>query len=171
MKIIDSLRACPDPRIGVPKDLVFLNNIANKFAFKTMRSRDNCILVSTMLNHLLIELGYRSRVVRVTASVCSLSKKQYGYILGHEGDGTFREAAGPGMWRGHASVLVEEQWLLDPTLDQIPKMKPMVLKLESLEPWPCTQFLIDDDIRIYYYMVRNQVGFKYAGDARRRIFK
>lgn len=154
-----------DPRLTVPEELVFLTNLANETERKFLPSRDNCVLVSSMLNHVLKTLGYNSRTVRITAAAFPKDRRRGGGVLGSQGDGRRMPAAGPGMWHGHLGVLVDEKWLLDPTFDQLKGMMPMAIELESTNPSNATQFEIDGTfIRLNLY--HKQVGFKDAGDAR-----
>ena len=155
-----------DPRKKVPKKLVFLTKLANRVAFEMMQSKDNCIMVSTVLNYLLQKLGYRSRVVRITAAWFPVAKKAPGVVLGGDGFGCKRDAAGLGMWWGHCGVLVDEKWLLDPTFDQIPNMNPAAIRLRTTEPMLSTGFHTNGSY-VRWHIFYKQTGFLHAGDARR----
>jgi len=152
----------PDPRLNVPKRLVKLNNLANRISVQILGTRDNCILVSTMLNQLLTDLGYNSRLVRITAAMFPDNRNQHGTVLGSEGDGTRCQKAEKGMWHGHLGVMVDEKWLLDPTLDQIDGLKPVVIRLSQNGG---TYYRVNKST-VRHTIYPKQVGFKWAGDAR-----
>src|SRR6266480_4619758 len=92
-----------------------LVTVANQVAIKfNDGSRSTCMLTSFALHEVLQRLGYNSRPLRIEAAVFPDDRKLCGTILGsHSG---CRRAASPGMWRGHLAVVVEDDWLLDPTL-------------------------------------------------------
>jgi hypothetical protein len=100
-----------------------INAIANELAFRETGARNSCIYTSAALRDALTRLGYRARMLRVEAAYyppCECC----GGVLGFRGDGTRRPAASPGMWSGHVAVIVDETYLLDPTLDQLVGAEP-----------------------------------------------
>jgi hypothetical protein len=100
-------------------EIVFLTD---KFAVNFNEgSKDTCILTSYALVDVLKRLGYNAYPVRVEAAVFPNDRKLYGAVLGSQGDGSRRPAAGKGMWRGHLAVAIDKDWLLDRTLDQANK--------------------------------------------------
>jgi hypothetical protein len=97
-----------------------LVTITNQVAFEYNESRDTCILTSFALHDVLQRLGrlgYSSRPLRIEAAVFPDDQKLVGTILGSGR----RRAAARDMWWGHLAVLVDDEWLLDPTLDQANK--------------------------------------------------
>ena len=93
---------------------------ANRVAAKFNQSRSTCVLTSFALHDVLQRLGYNSRPLRIEAAVFPDDRKFCGTIQRLERTGS-RRAASPGKWWGHLAVLVEDEWLLDPTLDQANK--------------------------------------------------
>jgi hypothetical protein len=77
-----------------------------------------CVLTSAALWEILERLGYPARMMRIQASIHHDAHWNDGVILGSFGDGTWRPASQPGMWKGHVGVVVGDV-LLDPTLDQV----------------------------------------------------
>jgi hypothetical protein len=94
--------------------------IANQVAAQFNGALDTCVLTSFALNNVLQRLRYDSRPLRIEAAVFPDDRKLYGNILGRIEPGS-RRAASPGKWWGHLAVAVENEWLLDPTLDQANK--------------------------------------------------
>ena len=94
--------------------------LTNRVVIRFNESRSTCVLTSFALHDVLQRLGYGSRPLRIEAAVFPDDRKLCGTILGAFGAGC-RRAASPGMWRGHLAVVVEDEWLLDPTLDQANK--------------------------------------------------
>ena len=93
----------------------------NRVAAKFNGSRSTCVLTSFALCDVLQRLGYNSRPLRIEAAVFPDDRKFYGTILGGWREPGCRRAASPGMWLGHLAVVVEDEWLLEPTLDQANK--------------------------------------------------
>ena len=88
---------------------------ANRIAYMQEGHRATCILTSYALNNVLRLEGFNSKVVRITARIFPVIHEHRGVILG---DPRPQKASGPDMWVGHAAVLVNDQLLLDATLDQ-----------------------------------------------------
>ena len=112
------------------KTLERLCRLTNRKAFTAFRARDTCIITAATLRDVLEELGVPAKLIRVEAVGFG---KNGPTILGSDGDGSRRRAAGPGMWPGHLAVVATEQFLLDPTLDQITGCKPFAG--EITEEW------------------------------------
>jgi hypothetical protein len=77
------------------------------------------------LSNVLQRLGYNSRPLRIEAAVFPDDRKFHGSILGTQHRPL--HAASPDHWWGHLAVVVDNNWLLDATLDQANK-----------EEWPQT---------------------------------
>jgi hypothetical protein len=82
--------------------------------------RDTCILTAHALHNVLQRLGVNSRLMRVEAAVIPDDRSLTGAKLGGDSN---RKAAAPGMWKGHLVVAIGNDWLLDPTIDQVNKPK------------------------------------------------
>ena len=156
----------PSLIIDAPESLLIATYAINKALKIELRRTDFCILASFALQNIIVG----SKVVRVTAGIFPTDRTIYGTVLGSEGDGTFRPKAKKGHWHGHCCVLVEDTWLLDPTLDQVNKkgikLFPIAFKLKSIDPNETTFFNVNDcDIR--YNIYRIQKGFNCAPDSRK----
>src|SRR6266478_2239293 len=110
--------------------LTQLCNATNRIGQQLTGTRDNCILAcilaSAALWEVLQKLGISSYPMRAEAAVFGADinppEQRYGVILGSDGNGTRRRAASPGKWWGHLIVIAADQYLLDPTLDQVNKI-------------------------------------------------
>jgi hypothetical protein len=102
-----------------PSELQQLVTTANQVAARFNGSRSTCVLTSYALCEVLQRLGYTSRPLRIEAAVFPDDRKFCGTILG--GWTGSRRSASPGKWWGHLAVVVKDDWLLDPTLDQANK--------------------------------------------------
>jgi hypothetical protein len=151
-----------------------LVTIANREAAKFNGSRDTCILTSFALHDVLQRLGYNSRPLRIEAAVFPDDRKFSGTILGGWSEGT-RRAASPGKWWGHLAVAVEDEWLLDPTLDQANKSEwprsmhvgPLAVRLSERFWTERGSFLIQTNgCTVRFSPHPRQTGFANAGDAR-----
>ena len=148
----------------------------NRVAAKFNGSRDTCILTSFALNNTLQRLGYNSRPLRIEAAVFPDDRKLYGTILGGWREpGCRRRAASPGKWWGHLAVVVGDEWLLDPTIDQANKKEwPQAIHVAPLAVRLTKEFWTERGsvlIQVNKCSVRfsphpRQVGFANAGDAR-----
>ena len=131
------------------------------------------MLTSFALHDVLQRLGYGSRPLRIEAAVFPDDRKLCGTILGTRSG--CRRVASPGKWRGHLAVVVEDEWLLDPTLDRANKKKwprsmrvgPLAIRLSG-EFWAEHGSIL---IQVNKCSVRfsphpRQTGFANAGDAR-----
>jgi hypothetical protein len=154
-----------------------LVDIANRIAVKfNDGSRDTCVLTSFALHDVLQHLGYNSRPLRIEAAIFPDDRKFYGTIFGGWREPGFRQAAAaPGMWKGHLAVVVDDRWLLDPTLDQANKQEwPRAIHVGPLAVQLTQKFWAEHGsilIRTNGCTVRfsphpRQNGFKNAGDAR-----
>ena len=150
-----------------------LVTITNPVAAKFNGSRDTCILTSFALHDVLRRLGYGARPVRIVAAVFPDDRKLCGTILG--GWRGCRRAASPGMWRGHLAVVVDDEWLLDPTLDQANKKEwprsmrvgPLVVRISKKFWSEHGSILVQvDKCSVRFSPHPRQIGFANAGDAR-----
>jgi hypothetical protein len=147
---------------------------ANQVAVKFNRSRSTCVLTSYALHDVLQRLGHNSRPLRIEAAVFPDDRKLYGNILGRI-DSDCRRAASPGKWWGHLAVLVEDEWLLDPTLDQANKrawpraihVGPLAVQLtENFWAERGSILVQTNGCTVRFSPHPRQVGFAHAGDAR-----
>jgi hypothetical protein len=111
----------------------------------------------------------------IEAAVFPDDRKFSGTILGGWGEPGSRRAAAPGMWRGHLAVLVEKEWLLDPTLDQANKKEwprsmhvgPLAVRLSDKFWVERGSMLIQTNgCTVRFSPHPRQNGFANAGDAR-----
>jgi hypothetical protein len=87
---------------------------ANHVATKFNGARDTCVL--TMLTSFALhDVLQRLRPLRIEAAVFPDDRKLCGTILG-SCEPSSRRAVSPGKWWGHLAVVVDDEWLLDPTL-------------------------------------------------------
>jgi hypothetical protein len=106
---------------------------ANREIFKFYSNRASCIFSTAVVCEVLTHFGMKSEPLRVTTG--AFPDKGIGVVLGSDGDGVRQPAAKPGHWRGHLVSLVEDQYLIDTTLDQINRRgfctvaKPVVIYL------------------------------------------
>jgi hypothetical protein len=147
--------------------------IANRAAAKFNRSRSTCVLTSFALHDVLQRLGYNSRPLRIEAAVFPDDRKFCGTILG--GWSGCRRAASLGKWWGHLAVLVEKEWLLDPTLDQANKKEwprsmhvgPLAVRLSERFWTERGSVLVrTNGCTVRFSPHPRQTGFVNAGDAR-----
>ena len=152
-----------------------LVTIANRVAAKFNGSRSTCVLTSFALHDALQRLGYGSRLLRIEAAVFPDDRKLCGTILGGWCEPGCRRAASPGMWRGHLAVVVEDEWLLDPTLDQANKKEwPRSMRVGPLTVQLTEKFWAEhgsilvqtNGCSVRFSPHPRQVGFANAGDAR-----
>lgn len=149
--------------------------IANREALKECGHRSTCILTSAALHYALSELGYMVRPVRIRASVHSQGPKQYGVVLGSDGDGERLPKAKKDHWHGHLAVVVNEEFLVDATVDQTVeaeswiKMGPFVGRVTPR--WLAGQESLSmrhGNAHLSYSMFHRQTGFRSAPDWERR---
>jgi hypothetical protein len=157
----------------VPAELAEANQAANAANRRVGNRIDNCIAVGCALCRYLLEYGHPAELVRISAGVFPPNSVQ-AVVLGSEGHGTRRPAAGPGMWRGHLGVECEG-FLLDPTLDQAtgPEMPypvpPMVVLLPAdwgKDRWASVYIILDGGTRLRWTRYPRQVGFRSVPAAR-----
>ena len=160
-----------------------LVELVNRTAVRLWKRHDTCIVSAAALVDILAAYDVPARVLRVEACVWppwDHPRDLHGSVLGSEGDGTRRPAAGPGMWHGHLACLAGESWLLDSTLDQVcygkhpitaVKIKPLAARiperfLELPERWKAGVPLDvpqADGWRSVHRIFRRQAGWKRAG--------
>ena len=93
--------------------------LTNTIAHQYNGSRDTCILTSYALTNVLLRKGFNAYPVRIEAAIYPNDRKFSGVILGSRQDSiSCRRAAAKDHWKGHLAVAIDEDWLLDPTLDQ-----------------------------------------------------
>jgi len=92
--------------------------LANRLILAHYQSLDSCIFSTGVVCEVLSHFGFKAVPLRVEAAVFPTNNKQTGCILGSEGDGTRMPAASPGCWLGHLVSLIENEYLMDTTLDQ-----------------------------------------------------
>jgi hypothetical protein len=155
-----------------PRELVDILMCVNRCAFRELRCRNSCVLSSHALDYVLRQLGYSSKLLRVTATVFpNTSEPRIPCVkLGGDGDGMRRPKADEGMWHGHVAVLVNNRWLLDPTLDQANndniEVGPVAFEMKTLNPRGPLIFLKVNGCDVRYQVYRTQKGFATAPDAR-----
>ena len=145
----------------------------NVEAFAMTGTRSTCALASHALAHVLGRLGYLVYPLRVEVAVHHRTDRTFcGTLLGRDPWG--RQAAEPGAWHGHLVVVVEMEWLLDPTLDQANKpewgahhVRPLAVPLPGSfwnDPRGHVVEVGELDVRYCPYR-RPQSGFVHAGEA------
>jgi hypothetical protein len=148
---------------------------ANRVAADFNGARDTCILTSFALHDVCKRLGYNSRPLRIEAAVFPDDPKLHGNILGAWRTDGRRRAAAPDKWWGHLGVLVEDKWLLDPTLDQANKREwprdmrvgPLAVRLEEKFWAEWGSIMVQTNgCTVRFSPHPRQTGFVNAGDAR-----
>jgi hypothetical protein len=141
------------------QDLVVLTNAE---AFACNGSRDTCISTSFALSHVLQQLDYNARPLRVEAAVFPDDRKVYGTLLGRPS----RQAAEPGMWYGHLAVAIDKEWLLDATIDQANKDEwPAGAHVGPIVVWLTAEFWTSD------FWTASACVFVQVGESRVRFCK
>ncbi len=154
--------------------------LANREIFRFYGSRGSCIFSTGVCCDVLQHFGFKAEPLRVEAALFHDDRKFHGCILGSNGDGTRRAAAGKDKWIGHLITLLDGVYLLDTTLDQANdvnphlKAKPVVIDLRTttwfqpnLRGGQCTGLLrLWDDVQVRYSPAWRQTGFRHAGDFR-----
>jgi hypothetical protein len=146
---------------------------ANRVASEFNGSRDTCVLTSFALNDVLRRLGHDSRPLRIEAAVFPDDQKLVGTILGSLNGR--RARAAPDMWWGHLAVIIDDEWLLDPTLDQANKKEwprsmrvgPLAIRLsEKFWAGHGSVLIKTNGCSVRFSPHPRQTGFANAGDAR-----
>lgn len=132
--------------------------LANKVAFECLGYRNSCIITSYALVEHLRRRGIIASPVRVEVH-------NVGAALGWGSD---RPMSSDG-WPGHLAVECGD-YVLDPTLDQVPRLEPMVfLKPEGWDsgaPYRWMTANCSAGFPSYYERHRRQNGWKTSGAAR-----
>jgi hypothetical protein len=154
-----------------PRELIDILMCVNRCSFAELGYRNSCILTSHALDYVLRQLGYTSKVLRISATVYPIDQRLTGVALGLDSYGNGRRPkAGKDHWHGHVAVLVNNRWLLDPTLDQANRdsinVTPVAFEMTTLEPRGPLIFLRINDCDVRYEIYRNQKRFATAPDAR-----
>ena len=130
--------------------------LANRAGRSVFGFRNSCIMTSHALAAFLRERGVDAECIRVEVHAHGNSAS---FVLGGDGDGTRRPAAGPGCWRGHLAVTAAG-YILDPTIDQGGKgssrVRPAVFQIPP-----------DQDAR-HYGRVWDERGFRVSHEAYHR---
>lgn len=150
------------------KDYIqFLTLLVNETAYDYYEHRNSCIASSYCLSHVLGELGFKASPVKASTFIWPKSKQGHGCSIGREAGYPTRRKSKPGMWNGHLSVMVEDKWIADPTLDQcrneFMNPEPLVFELKS----PEHTNIEFDDCQGWYKIDKRQSGFKSARAARK----
>jgi hypothetical protein len=163
------------PEEKVIGELELINRLVNEEAFKAMRFRNSCILSSFALQHVLTELGYPN--VTPVRVIGYLGSKDSITVLGERPEGVAQPKRRRGLWSGHLVVVVDDCFLLDPTLDQVKRKglmpKPCVLKIPPAFS-DCTgnsASLSDGDWSVCYEAHNRQEGFRDAPAAKPKCWK
>src|SRR5262249_42480938 len=116
------------------QDLVILTNEESR-KFHDGDPHTCILLTSYALANVLLRVGFVPRLLRVEVGVIPDDRNLIATLLGM--GPLNRDAAAPGMWKGHLVCAVEKEWLLDPTVDQANKpdwppaawVRPVVVRL------------------------------------------
>jgi hypothetical protein len=157
--------------------------LANKIILAFYGERGSCIFSTAIVCDVLAHYGFDTRPLRVQATVLPTKPRELGCTLGSNGDGSRQPAAGNGKWRGHLVTLVDNQYIVDTTLDQVNDTEPHLRAEPVVIHLPATNWFLYEDSKSYRYhrtgnlsvfnssdsTVRyseypRQNGFKYAGD-------
>jgi hypothetical protein len=150
-----------------------LVELTNQVAAEFNQSLDCCVLTSFALHDVLRRLGYNSRLLRIEAAVFPDAPKLIGTILGSVRGP--KRAASPDKWWGHLAVVVDNQWLLDATLDQANKSEwPRSMRVGPLAVRLSEKFWAEhgsvlvqtNGCSVRFSPHPRQLGFVKAGDAR-----
>jgi hypothetical protein len=171
----DSIRHAEAGMTDVGNWLQELVVLANAEAFALNGDRDTCISTSYALCHVLQQLGFNARPLRIEVGVFP-NHKLGCVVLGRPS----RIATEPGMWCGHLAVAIGRDWLLDATLDQANKdewlagahVGPIVVRLTE-EFWTADfwtgsacVFIQVGESRVRFCKFPRQNGFARTGAAR-----
>lgn len=155
----------------VPEKLKAINKLTCYATRNIFVDANTCILTAHALQFILrTALGYRSRLVRVTATVFPPHHGLCARTLGGEPNGNPRQECRKCGWAGHLAVLVDERWILDPTFDQLTlgviRMPPIAFELASLSPQERTYFKVKGH-EVRYNLFAYQNGFAHKPDSRK----
>jgi hypothetical protein len=94
--------------------------------------------------------------------------RQRGSILGSDGDGSRRPAAGPDHWHGHLVATAEGKFVLDATLDQTRLAPPLVIEIPDPRWWAggWPLFIQIPGRQVRYAAFPGRGGYKSAPDFR-----
>jgi hypothetical protein len=93
--------------------------LANREIFKFYGRRDSCVFSTAVVCDVLTRFGIDAKPLRVEAAVFDTKPGGRGVVLGGFSEPAQRKAAGEGMWHGHLVTLVDNEYLIDTTLDQV----------------------------------------------------
>jgi hypothetical protein len=155
----------------VPERLRQITHLTNKVGFRLLRTRDNCILCSYALAHVLKILGYQATPTRVTLGIFPEKPKSHGVVIGSDGEGQRLPKASKGKWYGHLCVVAEGKWILDPTSDQSNRhdirLPVITAALASVTPDGPTTYLNVGGCDVRYNVFWHQKGFATSPASRR----
>jgi hypothetical protein len=166
-------------------ELTVFCHLANREILKFYGDRGSCIFSTAVVCDVLAHYGFDTRPLRVQATVLPTKPREHGCTLGSDGDGSRQPAAGHGKWRGHLVTLVNNEYIVDTTLDQVNDSEPHLRADPVVVHLPATDWFLCEDPKSYrYHRTGNlsvfkssdspvryaeyprQNGFKHAGDFR-----
>jgi hypothetical protein len=161
----------PEADSMLERRLQDLVELTNQEACAFNGDRGFCISTSFALCHVLQQLGFDSRPLRIEAAVFPDDRRLGGTGLGR----SIRSAAAPGTWSGHLAVVIGDEWLLDATIDQAnndewppaARVGPIVVRLTK-KFWTergCVFIRVGESL-VRFSLFPRQIGFTYAGEAR-----
>src|SRR6478672_4525247 len=96
--------------------LIEFCQLANREILKFYGDRASCVFSTGVCCDVLNHFNIKAEPLRVTAAVFS-DDGTVATMLGSDGCGQRMKAASPNRWNGHLVSLVEDEYLLDSTLD------------------------------------------------------
>jgi hypothetical protein len=92
---------------------------------------NSCILAAATAMDILRERGQQADVMRVEAAVFPGGSCESATVLGRRRRNGSK--ADPDLWSGHLVTIVEDRWLLDPTITQVERGRcpPLVIELPT----------------------------------------
>ncbi len=153
--------------------------LANKLILDFYGSRGSCIFSVATVCDVLAHFGFRASPLRVEAAIFHPEPRTCGCILGSDGNGERLPRAGRDMWYGHLVSLVEDQYLVDTTLDQVRDTHSYLVTTPCVVYLPDTSWdrepdyhctgnlsLFPTGVTVRYTKFRRQNGWQSAGDFR-----
>src|SRR6266478_8795096 len=125
--------------------------LSNKIILAFYGERGSCIFSTAIDCDVLAHYGFDTRPLRVQATVLPTKPREHGCTLGSNGDGSRQPAAGHGKWRGHLVTLVDNQYIVDTTLDQVNDTEPHLRAEPVVIHLPATDWFLCEDPKSYRY--------------------